>query len=399
MKDSRRVLICGGGIAGPVLALFLKKAGVECGVFEAAEGEPGGGGLGLAPNGMRVFRALGVEQRVRERSVETTDFVFWSDRGRRLSQVPMWSASRCGISGVTIARAELRAVLLEEMRRAGIAYGAGRRLSGIDDAGGGRVVAHFEDGGCEVGDLLVGADGIRSTVRRLAMPEAPAPVYTGLAGLGGFGPALHATESRSGGRSAMHMVMGRNGFVGYVDIMTADGPRTMWWNTAEEPLPDRAEEARRSREERIERLLERHRGWAEPVPSLMRRTDEVLHTAIHDVPSLERWSVGRVVLIGDAAHAVAPHSGQGASMAMEDAMVLARMLRDGDWDALRSSLEAFERERRPRTDRVVALGRKNGGRKREMPDAAYWVLQQFLRWGMPLALRGQDWLLRYEVGW
>lgn len=399
MVSSKRVLICGGGVAGPVLALFLKKAGVECCVFEAAEGEPSAGGLGLAPNGMRVLRALGLEERVRERSVETTDFVFWNDRGRRLSEVAMWSASRCGISGVTIGRAELRAVLLAEMRRVGIAYEAGKRLTAIDDTRGGRVVARFEDGSCEEGDLLVGADGIRSTVRRLAMPEAPAPVYTGLAGLGGFGPCLSAPELRAGGRSAMHMVMGRNGFVGYAAIVTTAGPRTMWWNTAEEPLPDRADEARRSREERMGKLLERHRGWAEPVPSLMRGTEELLHTAIHDVPSLPRWSAGRVVLIGDAAHAVAPHSGQGASMAMEDAMVLARMLRDGDWGAVRLTLEAFERERRPRTDRVVALGRKNGGRKREMPTAAYWVLQQFLRWGMPLVLRGQDWLLRYEAAW
>ena len=391
----RRVLVMGGGIAGPVLALFLAKAGIEAAVFEASEeGQPSAGGIGLAPNGMRVLRELGLERRVRDASVETTDFVFWSDRGRRLAGVPMWSERRCGLPGVTIVRSALQGILVEELRRLGIAYSAGRRLERVQDVAGSRVVAGFADGGFAEGDLLVGADGIRSMVRRLTIPEAPLPTYTGLAGLSGFSTYLPPGRCPS----AMNMVMGRNGFFGYGAVLTQEGLRTMWWNTAERPLPDRDRAATCSREERLRELLDRNAGWAEPVTMLMRSTETFLETAIHDVPELPRWSAGRTVLIGDAAHAVAPHSGQGASMAMEDAMVLARLLRDRGWERLRDVLTEFEGLRRPRTDRVIALGRKNGGRKQEMPAAAYWALQQFVRWGMPLA-RHQDWLLGYEAGW
>src|SRR6185437_14289614 len=127
---------------------------------------------------------------------------------------------------------------------------------------------------------------------------------------------------------------------------------------------------------------------------------EILNVAIHDVPSLPRWSVGRTILIGDAAHAVAPHSGQGASMALEDAIFLAKLLRESDGAMLESIFANFEQHRRPRTDRVIALGRRNGQSKRVLSPLAYGIQQQMIRAFIRLTpQRKQDWLLAYKVDW
>ena len=197
-------------------------------------------------------------------------------------------------------------------------------------------------------------------------------------------------------------MFGQNGFFGYANALTADGPKTMWWSTALAPLPSREEMARATKADRQERLLRLHGDWAQPVPRLIESTEsEIFDIAIHDAPAgLSGWSAGRTLLIGDAAHAVAPHSGQGASMALEDALMLAKMLRDYKGENVRDVFWAFEAERRPRTDKVIAMGRKNAQRKETMSPVAYWIQQQMMRIFVPImARRNQDWLLRYKAEW
>jgi 2-polyprenyl-6-methoxyphenol hydroxylase-like FAD-dependent oxidoreductase len=146
------------------------------------------------------------------------------------------------------------------------------------------------------------------------------------------------------------------------------------------------------------RLLKLYPEWAHPVPQLIQSATEMLDLAIHDVPSLPAWSAGRTVLIGDAAHAVAPHSGQGASMALEDAQVLAKLLHEASGNGYDAVFKRFEQMRRPRTDKVIALGRRNGQRKESMSPVGYWIQQQMIRIFVPLMrVKAQDWLLGYKV--
>ena len=164
------------------------------------------------------------------------------------------------------------------------------------------------------------------------------------------------------------------------------------------PLETKEQMAATSDDALKRRLMELHGDWADPVPGLIESASDVLNVAIHDVPSLPRWSVGRTVLIGDAAHAVAPHSGQGASMALEDAMFLAKLLRESNGEALRQVFAEFERQRRPRTDKVIAMGRRNGRSKELMSPMEYWIQQQMIRIFVPLtSVKKQDWLLGYKV--
>jgi len=402
MARQKRALIIGAGVAGPVLALFLKKAGIEAKIFEASTGpSEAGGGLGIAPNGMNVLAAAGVAEGVKAASVEAHEWVFENQEGKVLACLPAGDAARYGQPSAMITRSALQRVLIDEVAAQGIEVSYRKRLLGVEDVVGGPIVTRFEDGTTAEGDFVVGADGIRSQVRQAVFPEAPKPVYTGLMAPGGFSPCLENCSCSPGSKQRTHFIFGADGFFGYFNVITPAGPRTLWWSTASAPLPGKEEMAATTQADLKGRLLKLHGNWALPVPRLIETAEEILNIAIHDVPNLPRWSAGRVVLMGDAAHAVAPHSGQGASMALEDAITLAKMLRDSNSDDVKEVFGCFERERRPRTDRVIALGRRNGQRKERISAIQYWIQQQMMRIFIPLFLsaRRQDWLLGYQIEW
>jgi 2-polyprenyl-6-methoxyphenol hydroxylase-like FAD-dependent oxidoreductase len=397
-SDSAHALIVGGGIAGPVLALFLKEAGFCVQIFEAADGPTeSGGALGLAPNGTNVLAAVGVIEQVRDVSVTTSEWVFENQKGKVLARSKPGDPGRYGQPGLMITRAALQRVLVDHTQSQGIPVTYGKRLVHINDKPNQSVVAHFSDGTTAEGDFIAGADGISSQVRQAVMPDAPKPTYTGMMAPGGFSPCL---DPRVAPRSdqRVHFIFGQKAFFGYFNTVTPEGPRTAWWSTASAPLKTKEEMASISKAELQQRLMWLHGDWATPVPQLISSATDILKIAIHDVPSLPTWSVGRTVLIGDAAHAVAPHSGQGASMALEDAMFLAKLLRESNGTALGQVFAEFEQQRRPRTDKVIALGRRNGRRKEMLSPIAYWIQQQMLRIFVPLTFgRRQDWLLAYKV--
>ncbi len=397
MGGQRRILIVGAGVAGPVLAVFLKRAGIECHIFEALPGiSDSGGALGIAANGMAVLANAGVAELLRDVSVCSGELRFENESGGVLAVAPAVDGRRYGQTGISITRAALHRTLVEYAERQGIAVQYGKRLAGIEDRPDRPIVAVFADGSSAEGDVIVGADGIRSQVRQAVMPDAAGPAYTGMMTLSGFSPCLEqGVVARS--PQPMHFVFGQKAFFGYFNTVTPEGPRTVWWSTFAAPLSAKNELKQASTAELRKRLMELHCDWAAPVPNLIGDAPELLGIAIHDVPSLPRWSAGRTILIGDAAHAVAPHSGQGASMALEDAQMLAFLLRDG-FENPGEVFRKFEQLRRPRTDKVIAMGRRNAQRKEAIPRAAYWIQQQVLRVVIPLAFgRAQDRLLRYRV--
>jgi len=393
-----RAIVIGGGVAGPIAGLFLQEAGFGAQIFEASPGpSEAGGALGLAPNGMNVLAAAGVVEQVRDVSVTSSEWAFENQYGRVLACSSAGDPRRYGQAGVMITRAALHRAVVEQARNRGVTAHYGKRLVGIEDKPNQPVVAHFADGSSVEGDFIVGADGIGSQVRQAVMPEAAKPSYTGMMAPGGFSPCTVANVApRSEQR--VHFIFGQKAFFGYFHAVTPEGPRTGWWSTAAAPLESKEEMTAVSKAELQRRLLELHGDWADPVPRLIKSAEDVLNIAIHDVPSLPRWSAGRTVLIGDAAHAVAPHSGQGASMALEDAMLLPKLLGEARGAAFEEVFVEFERQRRPRTDKVIALGRRNGRSKEVMSPVAYWIQQQMIRMFVPLMqVRRQDWLLGYRV--
>lgn len=408
----RKALIVGGGVAGPALALFLQRAGIEAAVFEArsAAEEDAGFFLNLGPNGVNVLKLLGIDARAEADGVPTLGMTFYNGRGRRIAEIDSrGDEQRYGASGVILKRSRLHRALRDAATRHGIrvehqkklvdvelvdrlelnGHGADDRLGAGQLADGQQVVVHFEDGSFERGDFLIGADGLHSRTRQLILPEALRPTYSGFVDCGGFAypsPALPVT-----GR--MQMTFGRRAFFG--SVAKPDG-EVCWFSNLRWPQePRRGELAALSDEEWRRLLLEAHADDHEPIPTLIRSTPGPLgRWGVYELPSLPTWHRGPVCLIGDAAHAASPHMGQGASTALEDALVLARCLRDAH-DVTRA-FAAFESLRRERVERIVELARRNGQQKAIANPIGGFIRDLML----PLFIKlggSPDWLYGYRL--
>ncbi len=383
-ERSDEVLIVGGGIAGPAMALALQRAGIRSRVFEAspAPRDDAGAFLNIAPNGLNVLRSMGLEVRAEHLGFRNDRLIFQNEKGKTLAEVQ--------VGGVTLMRGALGRLLRETAQLAGIRFEFGKRLDTVHDYGS-RVQVRFSDGSSVIGPILIAADGIHSRVRKTFFPEAPPPVYTGILNLGG----VVKTDLPPTG-SAMHMVFGREGFFGYAVLPSGD---TYWFSNFPHPEePPRGSLDRVDAGEFLERLLSIHRQDPPAVARILEQVrGEIGAYAVYDIPSIPRWHRAHVCLIGDAAHAIGPHVGQGTSLALEDAFVLAKCLRDLRGSA--SGFEIFERMRRDRVERVAAQSRRTGQQKapggaiaRKVRDL---VLPVFLRKGAHDA----EWLYSYPVDW
>jgi 2-polyprenyl-6-methoxyphenol hydroxylase-like FAD-dependent oxidoreductase len=396
-KFQGKTLIIGGGIGGLALALFLRKAGIACAVYEAFPDKEGvGGGLNLAPNGMNVLAALGLAEKTIACGSAAAEICFRNERGRVLARFRNGSVEKYRQPSASMMRSALHEVLKDELNAQRLEIHYEKRLRTItQDAA--KVVAHFADGTQAEGDILIGADGIHSQTRSAILPNGPRPAYVGIIALGGLvlGSTVPAVLQRD--KQSLNFTYGPKGFFGYMGVH--DG-HVMWWSnlpSKKELTPE--ELAALSVESIKEDMLALYHGYHEPIPTLIANTQSPVKINISDIRSLPKWHVGRVLLIGDAAHAVSPNAGQGASMALEDAMVLAQLLRDSGDDYERVFMQ-FEADRKPRVEKIVAEGRRRGVDKQIVSP-----LQSRIREVMMMIFinlfgeRGQDWLYKYSINW
>jgi 2-polyprenyl-6-methoxyphenol hydroxylase-like FAD-dependent oxidoreductase len=392
-----RVLVAGGGVGGPALALFLKKAGISCAVYEAYPYTEGvGGGLNLAPNGMNVLAALGLAENLTSRATIAHESVFAGERGKSLGRLPYGDPKRYGQPAVSMSRALLFGALAEELRRSEIPVHYEKRVNKVIENGD-TVTISFTDGDSAQGDLLIGADGVRSAVRGYLLPDGPHPAYTGIIGIGGFAPLSALPTMPQTDVEALTYTFGPRGFFGYGG---ADGGTMMWWSNLWRKREFSHEELTNLDQRAIQdELLQRYRGYHEPIASLIRNTSSILRMNIYDILSLPTWRKGRVALIGDAAHAVSPNAGQGASMTLEDAMCLAMLLRDCGGHHT-SAFAAFERMRKDRVEKIVAEGRRRGGDKEEVSAFQSRLRNTMMKFFLGRASeKSDDWLFSYRLHW
>jgi 2-polyprenyl-6-methoxyphenol hydroxylase-like FAD-dependent oxidoreductase len=223
------------------------------------------------------------------------------------------------------------------------AFVGGKALTRVDDDGA-HVTAHFEDGTRAEGDLLIGAEGIGSTVRRQLFPHIR-PRYSGQTSYRGIADIATSLSCEAWGDRVR---------VGSVPV---NATQTYWYST--QPAPEHGGDA--SKENALRDLLAATVDFAAPLRAVIAATapDRLLRTDIADLPPLPTWHQGRVALLGDAAHATTPNLGQGGNQALEDALALA--------DALaahpdhRAAFEAYQRARKPRAEMIVARSRQLGG--------------------------------------
>src|SRR5215831_7443603 len=369
MKDKLNTIIIGGGIGGPVAALFLRRAGIEPQIFEAyPEPTTIGGGFQIAPNGMRVLTALGLADRVRAAGVTSSNFVFRNQQGKVISQI---DTSGSGY-GVTIMRAALQQILLDEIGHQRVPIEYGKRLCAIEHEGN-VVVARFEDGSVERGDMLLAVDGVHSRARALILPGYASPRYTGFLGIGGFAEAGSAAPADPRDAHSLSFSVGSRFQFGYAMVSGAPTRWGWWTHLPQEQELARAELQAIPDEVMRDRVLAAFKGWHSPIEALVSNTAKIMRTAIYDVPSLPRWHVGRVMLLGDAAHAMSPAGGQGASLALEDAMLVSQFLADGSGPVTDAFAEA-ESVQRVRAERMVKQAAENDRRQvKELGPFGQWM--------------------------
>jgi len=341
-----RVAVVGGGLGGLAAALALRQAGHDPTVYEQAEVfRPVGAGISLWPNGVKVLSSLGLGREVAALGGRM-DWMGYADRsGVNLTEFsldPLYEA--VGQRAWPLARADLQDLLVKAVGSERIHLG--RRCLAVE-SGADAACVHLDTGEQVEADLVIGADGTHSTVRSWVLDEALDHEYVGYVNYNTIPPSdeeivrlgLWRTWVGNGQRASV-MPIGRDQLYTFFDV-----PQPPAEAAAADPDPKRT-------------LLSRFAGWAAPVDRLIHglHPARINRVAIRDLPTASRWYRGRVVLLGDAVHAMAPDLGQGGCQALEDGLVLTHYLTTTD-RSVSDALSRYQAERLPRTADITRRAR------------------------------------------
>ena len=376
-----RVLIAGAGIGGLTAALALLRHGIEVEVYEQSpELKEVGAGLQLSANGTRVFYALGVGEQLKALSCEAQgkEIRLWNTGETwKLFDLGTVSVQRYGFPYLTVYRPDLLNVLAD-------AVGRSRIHLGIKCVGFTQDAAGVTLNGSIKGDALIGADGVHSTIRQ-GMLGADQPQFTGIIAWRGIiplekTPRMVGTNWVGPGGHVVHYPLRGGTVMNFVGALERSDWRVESWSargTTEELAADFA-------------------GWHEDVQALIRRIPVPYKWALMTRPPMERWTVGRVTLLGDACHSMVPFLAQGAVMAIEDAYMLARCLKAFP---VAEALIRYENARRARTRRAVEGSADNIGRfhNRALADPAKAREYVEREWAGQNVASRYEWLFRYDV--
>jgi len=345
-----KVLVVGGGIGGITCMLALRQRGVDAQLFEqaAAFGQVGAG-IQVSSNAARILLKLGLGPALKKVATypEARDYRGW-DTGERLyyTQLGQKAEAHFGSPYYAAHRAELLDVLLSELDEYGVRLGSRVEYVYQDDRG---VSLTLADGTTAQGDILVGADGIHSTVRAQLLGKE-SPRYTGNVAWRGLVPAERVAHLNLG--SMVGVWMGPNRSI--VQYYVSAGRTFNWIGISRSPQP-----ARESwlAEGKIEDALAEYDGWHSTIRTIIAATPKVLRQALYDREPLPDWQVGRIVLLGDAAHPMLPFYAQGGAQSIEDAYVLAGCIAERQ-DRPLAALARFVKMRLPRTAWMQGLARR-----------------------------------------
>ncbi len=332
-----RAVVIGAGIVGLTSGIALRRAGIEVVIYEhAPEIRAAGAGLGLWANALAVFDELGIGDEVR--AIGRPSEMYFHDPAGRLLETPEFGVEDHRY--LLVHRAKLNDLLADAVGRENIRLSTGFEAY---DEHADHITARLTDGGTEKADVLIGADGAYSVVRERLLPGAVAREHAGHHAWRAVIPAAGFTVPEN------RLILGTNGCRGGY-VRTHDG--NVYWLVNQF---DSAEPTGTPKEQALERVVHLEEGGENTLlTELITATPEelILHNQIMLVPPLPYWVSGRVVLAGDAAHAMSPHITAGATLGIEDAALLGRLLAAGDVPA---ALAAYEADRLPRYAQAARL--------------------------------------------
>jgi salicylate hydroxylase len=378
-ESSRKpsVAVIGGGIGGLTAALPLLRAGFDVDVYErAGQLTEVGAGVQISPNASRVLHGLGLADELARTGVKP---LAWHQRrwddGRTLLRSPLAEPLEAtfGYPHYQMHRADLLAALASAIPAERVHLG--HRLIDVIDHGD-RVEGRFANGTRVDADVLIGADGIHSVVREVLFgPDEPR--FTGCVAYRGLVPAQRLRELRlevtaqvwmGPERHFVHYFVSQRTMVNFVAIIEQDTWASESWTARGD----------------VAAALAAFDGWHPQVRTILGSVDETFIWGLFDRPPLERWSAGRVTLLGDACHPMLPFMAQGAAQAIEDGATLTACLAGGDAD-VPAALRRYEQVRRPRASRLQAMSTANKTRF-HLPDGPLQAERDAL-----MATESTDW--------
>lgn len=389
-----RIAIVGAGIGGLTAALALLKRGFDVTVHEQAdELREVGAGLQISANGTRVFAALGILDAVLAQSFCPVgkEIRLWSTgQTWKLFDLGPQSVERYGAPYVTIHRNDLHQVLAQAVRalRPDAIRLASRCVDVEQEPGG--VTLHFAAQPAERVDLVVGADGVHSIIRQKLFGELAAR-FTGIVAWRGVIPMDRlpdhlvrdvGTNWIGPGGHIVHYPIRRGELMNFSSVVENQEWKTESWSSPST----------------VEAYLADYPGWHEDVRTYIRAIPQPFRWALLSRQPLDNWTVGRVTLLGDAAHPMLPFLASGAAMAIEDGFILARAL-ETYADDHAQAFRAYQQARIPRTTRVVQGAASNAGRFHNpaLADAAGAQAYVDREWDPERVADRYEWLFRHDV--
>lgn len=360
-----KINIIGAGIGGLTAAIALRKKGHEVEIFEAAEVlKPIGAGIIMASNAMQIARRLGFAEAIIQHGNALQAFGVGNHLGQPLQVMDIQAIrQKYGEASVAIHRGRLQQVLLQELE--GTSLHLHKRLQSIEQTAAGKVIATFEDGTSAESDLLIGADGLRSATRKAILGDKPLRYSSHTCWRGilqhQLPEANHGLElwAKTGGkRIAMIQV----------------APEQVYFYYTEKRQPG-FQLPKNEYIAYLQHQLQEFPSWyAELIGKA--NPDDIFHDDLYDLKPMHSWHNGKVMLLGDAAHATTPNMGQGGCQAIEDAWYLAQYLEQHPNVA--EAFTAYEKFRRPKVDFVVNTS---------------FMLGKVSNWGGALGYRLRNWIL------
>lgn len=366
-----RALVIGGGLGGLTAAIALRRAGVDAVVHEAAKSLQQiqvGVGMVIWTNGIRALQRIGLGDRVSAVGTALDFLDLTTTNGRLLAHWPVGDVGRtAGGPSIALSRADLHRALAQELPADKLRLGAQCTGFTQDETG---VTVRFADGAQERGDVLIGADGVRSRIRsELGLAGPDFPPYAGYT-------IWHSIIDFDSGQQSVKpgtfwLVFGCGSRFGFYRI---DAKRVYWSGIGYVPAGGQDAADGRKRE-----VLRRFAGWHAPIEAMIQATDE---KAIHKVDifggkMLPSWGAGRVALLGDAAHPMTTNLGQGACMAIEDGLALGDAVGTGADRA--AELRAYEARRLPRVAAMLQLAQRLNSSASLESAFRCWMRNQMIR--------------------
>ena len=383
MTSACDVAIVGGGIGGLTLAISLLRQSISVRIFEQDTGlREIGAGVAIGGNATRLLRCLGIDLAQVANMPPAFEVRCWRDGGLLWSHpIGEWYRQECGSPLLTLHRATLQRLLAAAVPSECVRLD--HRLADLSDDSAG-VRLRFENGGDAVASVVVGADGVQSTARRYVCGDV-APIHSGEIGFRGVIPVSKSADLPNPtslhcwcgpDTHVVHYGLDRGELVNLLAVYQPD--RLPAWTEFSNRVPASPDQALS--------IFEAY-SWDRRILDLVRHIEgDMNFWALVELPRLPRWSRGRVILLGDAAHAPLPHQGQGAGLAIEDAYALGALLAQGGLNDYGPVFQAFENLRKRRAWMVQAYSRVAGraykftGQAAARRDASWPSLPQRIGW-------------------